>query len=74
MASLLAVLGKSAKPVAGAKPAAEEAGEPSDTSESSEDPGQEYGDELASMLGVSPDDKADFLAALHGYVMACAGK
>lgn len=74
MASILAVLGKAAKPAAGDKPDAEEAAEPADTNESTEDPGQEFGDELASMLGVAPDDKEDFLSALHGYVMACAGK
>lgn len=73
MASILAVLGKAAKSAPGGKPDAEEAAEPKGMDESSEDPGQEYGDELASMLGVAPDDKADFLTALRGYVMACSG-
>lgn len=72
MASLAEVLGKAAKSVPG-KPVAEEAAEPKGMDESAEDPGQEYGDELASMLGVSDDDKADFLTALRGYVMACSG-
>lgn len=33
-----------------------------------------FGDELASMLGVSDDDKSDFLAALGGYVRQCKAK
>lgn len=63
---LLAILSK-AKP---GKPS-EESAEPKGMSESTEDPGMEYGDELASILGVSEDDKQAFLDALSGYVRSC---
>lgn len=56
------------------KPADDESAEPAGQDESGESTEQEYGDELASMLGVSEDDRADFLTALSGYVRACAGK
>ena len=39
---------------------------------SSPDVSSGYGDELASMLGVSDDDKASFLSALGGYVRSCS--
>ncbi len=54
-------------------PASEEDAEPAGEDEASEDPKQEYGDELASLLGVADADKQDFLDALHGYVMSCSG-
>lgn len=38
---------------------------------SSPDVSTGYGDELASMLGVSDDDKTAFLSALGGYVRSC---
>ena len=51
---------------------------PDDDSEEESPPsskaGSGYGDELASMLGVSDDDKSDFLAALGGYVRQCKAK
>ncbi len=36
-----------------------------------EEGGDSYGSELASILNVSDDDKADFLTALRGYVRGC---
>lgn len=48
---------------------------PSSGASLSEDPEEsgmtEYGDELATILNVSDDDKEDFIKALTGFVKAC---
>lgn len=52
-------------------PADDEEAEPDDKAESKESSEDEYGDVLADILGVSEDDRQNFMDALHGYVRAC---
>lgn len=56
------------------KPAAAKGEEAEKEPASSPDVSSGYGDELASMLGVSDDDKSSFLSALSGYVRSCGSK
>jgi hypothetical protein len=65
MAGLLAILAPKGKGEPKGKPEPEEEAEESSSSK--------YGDELAGLLKIAPEDKSAFLEALHKYVMECQG-
>lgn len=70
---LLAMMPKS-KSKGGDAPEDEDEAPKSEAKPTDDDESGGYGDELASILGVSEDDKSDFLSSFAGYVRECAGK